>query len=59
MFDADPRYKGAGLTAIDPETQTLTPLFNPRVQAWTDHFALMGTRIVGLTPTGRATATLL
>lgn len=53
------RYKGADLTAIDPETQTLAPLFNPRVQVWTDRFALVSTRIVGLTQTGRATVALL
>ena len=53
------RHKGADLTAIDPETQIIVPLFNPRVQFWPDHFALAGARIMGLTPTGRATVTLL
>ena len=53
------RHKGSDLTAIDPDTQTIVPLFNPRAQFWPDHFALDGARIVGLTPTGRATAMLL
>jgi hypothetical protein len=53
------RYKGSDQTAIDPETQTLVPLFNPRVQDWITHFALVNAAIVGLTPTGRATASLL
>ena len=53
------RHKGSDQTAIDPETQTLVPLFNPRVQAWADHFMLVDARIVGLTPMGRATVSLL
>ena len=53
------RYKGADLTAIDPDTQNVVPLFNPRVQVWGEHFTFVGARIVGLTPTGRATAALL
>ncbi len=53
------RYKGSDLTTIDPETRDMVPLFNPRVQVWTEHFRLVGARIVGLTPTGRATETLL
>ena len=53
------RSKGSDLTAIDPKTQQVVPLFNPRVQLWPDHFGLAGAVIVGLTPTGRATAALL
>ncbi len=53
------RHKGSDQTAIDPETQTLVPLFNPRVQAWADHFMLVDARIIGLTPMARATASLL
>ncbi len=47
------RYKGSDQTAIDPETQQLVPLFNPRVQAWADHFILVDARIIGLTPMAR------
>jgi hypothetical protein len=35
------------------------PLFNPRIHSWADHFQLQGPRIVGLTPTGRATVYVL
>jgi hypothetical protein len=34
-------------------------LFHPRKDQWGDHFSLEGARIVGLTPTGRATVWLL
>lgn len=42
---------------LDPETQTVVPLFNPRQQQWDAHFiwTASGTRILGMTPTGRAT----
>jgi hypothetical protein len=53
------RYKGSDQTAIDSESHSLALLFNPRVQVWEEHFALIDARIVGLTPAGRATANLL
>ena len=53
------RRKGSDLTAIDPVNGAITPLFNPRSQAWQEHFALEGPQIVGLTAMGRATAALL
>jgi 5-methylcytosine-specific restriction endonuclease McrA len=42
---------------IDPETQAIVPLFNPRIQSWQDHFEWVsdGTKISGLSPEGRAT----
>jgi hypothetical protein len=47
--------------ATDSLTQTMTPLFDPRIQAWDDHFCWdnIGTRIEGKTPTGRATVATL
>ena len=51
--------KGPNLSSIDPDTDELAPLFNPRVDTWSEHFALVEHRIVGLTDVGRATATLL
>lgn len=47
--------------AADPESGTIVDLFNPRLQAWADHFAWIedGTRIIGLTPTGRSTVNAL
>ena len=51
--------KGPNLTGIDPETELIIPLFNPRTQRWNEHFAQQGTEIVGLTPTGRTTVRVL
>lgn len=44
-------------TALDPETNCAVPLFNPRSQLWSEHFAwsVDGLRIVELTAIGRAT----
>ena len=52
-------YKGPNLTSIDPESGAVVPLFHPRRDAWSTHFAVPSGRIVGLTPTGRATVRLL
>ena len=52
------RYKGPNLTAIDPDTNQIVQLFNPRTQLWDKHFALDGVRVVGVTSEGRATAHL-
>lgn len=53
------RYKGPNLSSIDPETQEVTQLFNPRKQVWQEHFQLDVERIIGLTPDARATVFLL
>lgn len=53
------RRKGSDIASVDPQTGTLTPLFNPRVEEWPDHFRADGARIVGITPQGRATVELL
>jgi HNH endonuclease len=52
-------FKGPNLTSIDPETQAVVPLFNPRRAAWKLHFVLQGFRLIGLTPIGRTTVALL
>lgn len=52
-------YKGTNLSSVDPDTKDVAPLFNPRQDVWADHFAYQDGEIVGLTPTGRATARLL
>lgn len=43
--------------APDPATGVLVPLFHPRQQLWRDHFSWNEdfTRVLALTPTGRAT----
>jgi hypothetical protein len=53
------RHKGSDLTSFDPQTRQLSPLFNPLAQVWSEHFAREGERIIGLTPEGRTTVSLL
>lgn len=53
------RHKGSDLTSFDPQTRQLSPLFNPRTQAWAEHFTCERERIIGLTPEGRTTVNLL
>jgi hypothetical protein len=51
--------KGARQTAVDPKTGAYVPLYHPRRDVWREHFRWKGTRLVGRTPTGRATVDLL
>ena len=55
------RYKSNKTTETDPETGETVRLFNPRTQEWFEHFQWTedGVRIVGPTPTGRATVAAL
>jgi hypothetical protein len=53
------RAKGCDIASIDPLSGTLTPLFNPRTQEWSDHFAFDGAMIVPRTAVGRVTAIIL
>jgi hypothetical protein len=55
------RYKSDKITAVDPQTGETVKLFNPRTQVWSQHFQWTedGLRIVGKTPTGRATVVAL
>ena len=48
-------------SGLDPISGQTVPLFNPRHDSWSQHFAWAGDRIriVGQTPTGRATVALL
>ena len=47
------RYKGPNLAGLDPLTNELVRLFNPRTDIWTDHFqedpsgAIRGTSAIG------------
>jgi HNH endonuclease len=54
-------FKGAKTEALDPETQELVALYNPRTQFWLTHFIWGngGTHIIGITPAGRATVIAL
>jgi hypothetical protein len=54
-------FKADQTEAEDPLTGESVPLFNPRAQVWTEHFAWSpdSTRINGLTAIGRATVVAL
>lgn len=52
-------HKGPNLTGIDPVTGEVAPLFHPRRNLWTDHFAFRGAIIEGLSASGRATVQVL
>ncbi|MBE9061042.1 HNH endonuclease [cf. Phormidesmis sp. LEGE 11477] len=54
-------HKSRKIKAVDPETEKTAPLFNPRTQLWCEHFRWSddGTRVVGITPIGRATVAAL
>lgn len=54
-------FKGSTTEGIDFLTEEKTPLFNPRLQKWSEHFrwSLDGTKIEGLTPIGRVTISVL
>lgn len=55
------QYKWTKTGALDPLTQRVIPLFNPRQQKWTEHFGWSpeGTEVIGKTAYGRATVTAL
>ena len=57
-FDCN-RFKGSDIASVDPFTGDLVALFNPRKQAWSDHFMTRGSVIVPLTAVGRVTEKLL
>lgn len=54
-------YKGDRIAGLDPVTNEVAPLYDPRRQVWSDHFQWIveGSHIAGLTPTGRATVIVL
>ncbi len=49
--------KHISVTAFDPETEQVVPLFHPRQDVWEDHFKWSEdtTLMIGKTPVGRAT----
>lgn len=53
------RYKGPNLSSVDPATRNIVPLYHPRTDVWSDHFAWKGALLEGLSPTGRATIAAL
>jgi hypothetical protein len=55
------RWKSDRTTALDTATQQGVALFHPQQEFWTDHFTWSddATTIIGRTPVGRATISLL
>ncbi|NEO84194.1 MAG: HNH endonuclease [Spirulina sp. SIO3F2] len=53
------RHKGADFATIDPISEVITPLFNPRRHLWSEHFMLQQAQIKGKTPIGKATVKIL
>ena len=51
--------KGPETAAIDEQSGQAARLFNPRIDAWPDHFRVENWLIVGLTPIGRVTIAVL
>jgi hypothetical protein len=53
------RYKGPNIAGLDPDSGEIVRLFHPRTDLWEDHFRFQGARLVGTTPSGRATVQVL
>lgn len=53
------RHKGTDLSGIDPVTDQVVRLLDPRRDRWNEHCGQTNYEIVGLTATGRATVRLL
>lgn len=51
--------KGSDLASIDPSSGQLVVLFNPRTQAWPEHFQIQNLRLSGITRIGRTTENFL
>src|SRR5439155_20054658 len=51
--------KGTNLVGVDPDSEKIVRLFNPRMDRREKHFNIQDGRIWGLTAVGRATVWLL
>ena len=52
--------KGSDIASVDPLSCEIVRLFSPRTDRWDEHFQLQpDAKIVGTTPIGRATTSLL
>lgn len=52
-------HKGTNISGIDIKTKRIVHLFHPRRHKWSRHFRWEGPILVGLTPIGRATVSVL
>jgi hypothetical protein len=50
-------FKYTAISALDPLSNTLASLYNPRIDTWHEHFVWSDNKleIIGISPTGRAT----
>jgi len=48
-------FKGDNIAGLDPIDSSLTRLFNPRIDCWSDHFRFNRGEIIPLTAVGRTT----
>ncbi|MCP5101165.1 MAG: HNH endonuclease [Chloroflexi bacterium] len=54
------KHKGSDIASYDPETNELTPLYNPRKDQWEAHFNIVDDgQITPITAIGRVTVKLL
>jgi hypothetical protein len=51
--------KSDRIELLDPQSGTLAPLFNPCIDRWAEHFRRQGYLLIGQTPVGRVTVSLL
>jgi hypothetical protein len=57
-FDCN-RFKGSDIASLDRETGTLVPLYNPRLQFWSEHFRVSTGVIEALSQIGSVTERIL
>ena len=51
--------KGSDIASIDPKTDAITPLYNPRRDRWQEHFQCQNAELIPLTDRARTTIRLL
>jgi hypothetical protein len=52
--------KGSDIASIDPQTNQITPIYNPRLDRWSEHFQLAPTsELIALSAQARATIRML
>ena len=52
-------FKGPNLAGFDTDSGNIIAIFHPRRDVWETHLKFDGPRIIGLTPAGRVTVSLL
>ena len=52
-------HKGPNIAGLDPQSGSLTPIFHPRRDRWTDHFRWDGVVIAPVSAIGRTTLVVL